>query len=268
MSALARWDAFLAQIKGRHEQVRAEALAAGRQLIAGVATGGDYLPLSHQLGAVKHRLMELEGKIMDTWHAQVDDAILNEGTPVPVRDAACDKGIALRHALDDAREELEIGLMAELARTRYQVATSQQQPVLCGGCGAQYQPPHSFRLVEWRCGNCGGGLRYDPSELLRSAGAIGTHPISHEAAAAEWREMQAAQRRASAARSPCPLYLLKAYEAAQIAYWRKYLATRAWFEPELGRDPEMEVRKRMEQWYVYSADQEEEWRSAGRPRAI
>lgn len=268
MSALARWDGFLAQIKGRHEQVRAEALAAGRQFIASVATGGDYLPLSHQLGAVKHRLQDLEGKIMDTWHAQVEDAILDEGNPVPIRDMACEKGIALHHALDDAREELEISLMAELARTRYQVATSQLQPIVCARCNAQYQPPHSFRLVEWPCGNCGAGLRFDPSELLRSAGAIGTHPISHEAANAEWREMQAADRRARGARSPCPLHLLKAYEAAQIAYWRKYLATRAWFEPELGRDPEMEVRKRMEQWYVYSAEQEETWRAAGGPRAI
>jgi hypothetical protein len=267
MSALARWDGFLAQIESRHAQVRNEAIAAGRQFIAGVTGGGDYLPLSHQLGAVKHRLQELEAKIMDTWHAQVDDAVLEEGNPVPVRDAACQKGIAIQHALEDARDELEIGLMAELARARYQAATAALTPVVCARCGAQFQPPHSFRLVEWAC-SCGGALRYDPSELMRSAGAIGTHPISQEAAVAEWREMVAADRRAKAVRSPCPLPLLKAYEAAQIAYWRRYLATRAWFEPELGRDPEMEVRKRMEQWYVYSADQEQAWVAAGRPRAI
>ncbi len=268
MPALLRWDAFLAQIQGRHEQVRAEAQAAGRQFIAGVAAGGDALQLSHQLGAVKHRLQELEAKIMETWHAQVDDAILNEGAPVSVRDAACDKGISLQHVLEDARDEMEIGLLSELARARYQVATAQLEPVACAGCGAQVEPPHSFRLVEWACAGCGGPMRYDPSELMRSAGAIGTHPISQEAAVAEWRAMQAADRRARGARSPCPLSLLQASEAAQIAYWRRYLATRAWFEPELGRDPEMEVRSRMEQWYQYTADQEEAWRAAGRPRAI
>jgi hypothetical protein len=128
MSALARWDAFLAQIQGRHEQVRAEAQAEGRPFIASVAGGGDYLPLSHQLGAVKNRLYDLERKLMETWHAQVDDAILNEGNPVPVRDAACQKGIDLQHALEDAREEAEIGLMAELARARYQAATASQPP--------------------------------------------------------------------------------------------------------------------------------------------
>ena len=267
MPALDRWDAFLAQIKSRHEQVRAEAQAEGRQFIAGVAGGGDYLPLSYQLSAVKNRLLDLEQKVMETWHAQVDDAILNEGNPVPVRDAACQKGIDLQHALEDARDEAEIGLMAELARARYQAAMATLQPVQCPRCLMTFQPPHSFRLIEWAC-QCGGVLRYDPSELMRSAGTIGTHPISQEAAVNEWRAMVAADRRAKDARSPCPLSLLQAYEAAQIAYWRRYLATRAWFEPELGRDPDMEVRKRMEQWYVYSAEHEEAWRAAGRPRAI
>ncbi len=267
MSALARWDAFLAQIASRHEQVRNEAIAAGRAFIAEVSGGGDPLPLSHQLGAVKHRLQDLESKIMDTWHAQVDDAILEEGNPVPVRDAACAKGIALGHQLEDAREEMENSLFAELARARYQVATAALRPISCARCGAQVAPPQSFRLVEWQCA-CGAALRYDPDELMRSAGAIGTHPVSQESALAQWRAMRVADRNVRAARSPCPLPLLVAYEAAQIAYWRTYLAARAWFEPELGRDLEMEVRRRMEQWYQYSADQEEAWVRAGRPRAI
>lgn len=268
MSALARWDGFLAQIKSRHEQVRAEAQAAGREFIAQVTHGGDPQPLSHQLGAVKHRLSDLETKIMDTWHAQVDDAIMNEGNPVSVRDAACQKGIDLGHQLEDARDELETSLFAELARARYQVATAAQAPVTCARCQAQYAPPQAFRMVEWPCGNCGAAVRYDPDELMRSAGALGTHPVSQEAAIVEWRAMRAADRRMRAARSPRPLAVLKDSEAAQIAYWRRYLAARAWFEPELGRDPEMEVRRRMDQWYLYTADQEEAWVAAGRPRAV
>lgn len=267
MSALARWDAFLAQIKGRHEQVRAEAGTAGRAFIATVAAGGDYQPLSHQLGAVKHRLHELEAKIMDTWHAQVDDAILDEGNSVEARDAACAKGVALGHVLEDARDDLEIALMAELARARYQAAQAALQPVACGGCGAQYQPPHSFRLVSFTCG-CGATVSYDPDELMRSAGAIGTHPVAQEAAAAEVAAMRAADRAARAARSPRPLHLLQAWESTQIAYWRRYLAARAWFEPELARDPALEVRKRMEQWYQLTAEHEEAWRAAGRPRQV
>lgn len=267
MSALARWDAFLTQIQHRHEQVRTEATASGRAFIAQVAGGGDYTPLSHQLGAVKHRLQDLEAKIMDTWHAQVDDAITDEGNPVEVRDAACAKGVALGHRLEDARDDLEIALMAELARARYQAAQAALAPATCGACRAQYQPPHGFRQVDFTCA-CGATVTYDPGELMRSAGAIGAHAVAQESAAAEVAAMRAADRAARGARSPCPLHLLQAWEAAQIAYWRKYVVARAWFEPELGRDPALEVRKRMEQWYVYTAEQEEAWRAAGSRRAV
>ena len=58
MSALARWDAFLAQIEGRHRDVIAEAEASARAAIATLAAGGDYLPLSHQLSAIDARLRD------------------------------------------------------------------------------------------------------------------------------------------------------------------------------------------------------------------
>jgi hypothetical protein len=69
-----------------------------------------------------------------------------------------------------------------------------------------------------------------------------------------------------AMRPPRPLAPVKAYELAQIAYWRTYLKARAWFEPELARDPAMEIRRRMQQWYESHAEFEEGWVAAGRPR--
>ena len=106
MSALARWDAFLARIEQRHGEVIAAAEVAARAFIAEVASGGDVTPLSHQLMAVEARLQALESNIIDTWHARVDDAILEEGHGIPARDAAHAKGEALEDRLDDAREEL------------------------------------------------------------------------------------------------------------------------------------------------------------------
>ncbi|MEZ4403981.1 MAG: hypothetical protein R3B06_28410 [Kofleriaceae bacterium] len=267
MSALARWDAFLAQISTRHQQVRDETQASERGFIATVAGGGDPQPMSHRLAAVKHRLMELESKIADTWHAKVDDAICDEGNPTEVRDAAFAKGRALGHHLADARDEAEIALLAELARARYQAAVATAMPVVCPACGASGAPPHGFRQVELTC-QCGRAVVYAPSDLMQSAGALGAHPISQEAAVVEWRAMNAAERAMHAVRPPAPLALIQAYEAAQIAYWYKYITARAWFEPELGRDVPMEVRKRLEQFYVFTADHEPAWREAGRPRAI
>src|SRR5207249_4628347 len=94
MSALARWDAFLAQIEARHAEVRGEAEAAARAFIATAA--GDSGPLSDQLMAVRSRLQELETRIADTWHAKVDAAIGDEGHGIAARDAAFAKGEVVR----------------------------------------------------------------------------------------------------------------------------------------------------------------------------
>ena len=80
--------------------------------------------------------------------------------------------------------------------------------------------------------------------------------------------MRNAERALHAIRPPRTLAPIKAYEHSQIAYWQRYIAVRASVqEPILARDPALEVRSRMEQWYVYTAEFEEAWVAAGRPRA-
>jgi hypothetical protein len=224
MSALARWDAFLAQIAGRAAAVRDEAEASARAFIANVASGGDHQPLSNQLMAVRSRLQELESMLTNTWHAQVDDAISAEGHPPSVRDAASAKGDALRHKLEDERDELEPRIFAELVRQR--AAHGQLDSVM----------------------------------------SLAAHAVAQEAAVLEWRAMRSAERALHAMRPPRSLSIVQAYEAAQVTYWRKYLAVRAQYEPILARDPALEIRSRMEQWYVYFAEFEEAWVAAGRPR--
>lgn len=266
MSALARWDAFLNQIDTRYRQVLAEAEAAGRDMIARVAAGGDYQPMSHQLMAVASRLQDLETKITDTWHAQVEQAIFDAGGTVADRDHAFVRGDALRHALSDLREELEPRLFAELARQRFRHAIASLPAPVCGWCGARYQPPLAFRAIELPCPSCGARITFEPGELMRTVAAIGTHAVAQEAVNREWRAMRIAERQMHAIRPPRPLEAVVAYEASQIAYWRAYLGVRAHFEPELARDPAMEIRSRMEQWYVSFAEFEEAWVRAGRPR--
>jgi len=261
MSALRRWDAFLAQIEGRHREVRTEAFAAALHSVSGLAAGGDHLPLSHQLSAVDNRLHDLERKIIDTWHEKVDDAICAEGHGERVRDAARDKGLALQHALDDERQELSIRVMADLARQRYKNAVAQHRPPACSGCRAPLATPVSFRALELRC-RCGVVTVWQPSELMVSVAGIGTHPMSQEAATVEWRAMRAAERALETLRPPHALAAVKTYEKAQIAYWRAYLKARAWFEPELARDPAMEIRRRMQPWYESHAELAPMWRDS------
>lgn len=266
MSAIARWDAFLAQIEDRHRRVIAEAEASGRGFIASVAAGGDVTPLSHQLMAVESRLQDLESAIIDTWHAKVEDAIFAEGYGVEVRDAEYLKGEAVKDRLDDAREELSPRLHAELANHRFEYALATSRAIYCTFCGAPGPRPLTFRAVELRCQTCQAGTVFDPGELMRSVAAVGAHAVAQVAALVEWRAMRAADRRARRLRPPVPLAAIVESERSQIAYWRTYLMVRASFEPELARDPGLEIRSRMEQWYVSHAEYEEEWVRAGRPR--
>jgi hypothetical protein len=101
-----------------------------------------------------------------------------------------------------------------------------------------------------------------------SVAAIAAHAVAQEAAVHEWRAMRAVERALHAIRPPVPLEPIKAYERAQITYWRAYLRVRSQFEPILARDPALEIRSRMEQWYVYTAEHEPAWVAAGRPREV
>ncbi|HEU0036973.1 MAG TPA: hypothetical protein VFQ53_40460 [Kofleriaceae bacterium] len=267
MSALQRWDGFLAQIEGRHRQVIADGEASIRQQIASIAGGGDVLPISHQLMAVKSRLQQLQTMIPETWHAKVEDAIFADGHGVPERDAAWAKGEVLRHRMDDETEELEPRLLSELARQRFQHAQAQHRPARCAHCGAELAVGPAFRIVEVAC-PCGARTAVEPSELMRSVAAVGTHALAQEQATQEWRAMRVAERRLHAIRPPRPLDVVVEYERAQIAYWRRYLGARSQMEPELARDPALEIRSRMEQWYTSGAEAEESWVRAGRPRQI
>jgi|GEM_PF-1135700 len=263
--AIARWDALLAQITGRHHDVRVEAEAAARRFVAEVAAGGDVLPLSHQLMAVSARLQDLERKIIDTWHAQVEQAIFDDGCGVAERDREYAKGLAAQRALDDLREELEPRVFAELSRQRYAHALTAAHAVVCGACGVRRGGGVWFRATELTCG-CGARLLFEPGDLMRSVTAIGAHSIAQEAAVVEWRAMRAAGHRLHDLRPPRPLAAVVDYERAQIAYWRAYLAVRGRFEPEVARDPGMELRARMEAWYVSQAEYEPAWVAAGRLR--
>src|SRR5678809_611152 len=139
-------------------------------------------PLSHQLMAVEARLQALESNIIDTWHARVDDAILEEGHGIPARDAAHAKGEALEDRLDDAREELSPRLFAELARVRFDHALASTRDIHCRFCGAAGPRPLSFRALELRCATCQAATVFDPGELMRSVAAVGTHALAQVAA--------------------------------------------------------------------------------------
>lgn len=260
-----RWNGFLRQIGDRAQKVREEALAASQAIVAQIATV-DNTALSNAWSGVESRLQELERMIIDTWHQKVDQAFADEGASGEVRAAAYEQGDDFKFQLENLREALGIHIQAEVARRLWQLALAEFRGRFCPGCGSQIPLALTFRTTELTCGKCGARSTFEPSTLLRGAGASGAHALPQEAVQREWMAMRAADRAARKVRPPCPFALLKAYELAQITYWRAYVAHRAEIEPELGRDPALEVRSRMEPFYQYQAQHEPEWVAAGSPR--
>jgi len=265
MSARARWSAFLQQIGERHAVVCAEAIEGAREAL--VAAGYDPSPIGQAMSAVGSRLSDLERRIIDTWNEKVEPTYEAEGIPHDVAMADRARGEELAWNLENAREAATQKIHADAARTIYAHALQGQRDRLCPTCGAPLDIPLVARAINVTCARCRAIATFEPGMAMRTALAIGAHALSWEAAYPQWLAMRVAERRVKSVRPPAPVALLKEHERAQIAYWWSYFQTRGHLEPEV-RDVAREVRARMDAWYTYSAEHEEAWRAAGRPREV
>lgn len=262
-AALARWEAFLAQIAARHAAICAEAEEGSRAALA--ACDHDVTPLSHAWMAVNDRLMDLEQRIASTWHEKVEAVFEAEGLDRGLQLRELERGNDLAFELENRREITEQRSFALAARELHGRALRAQVDRSCGHCGVELPIPVTYRAINVSCRHCGTRVTFEPGTVARMAVASGSHALAWEAAMPEWIAMRRAERAIRLHRSPVPLALLKAHEHAQIAYWWKYFSTKAHFEPEV-RDVSREVRARLQPWWTM-ATTEEAWRQAGDPRA-
>lgn len=262
-AAKIRWEAFLKQIEDRHAAICDEARSGSKAAFAQLGT--DTTPISHAWMAVRDRLLELESRIIDTWNQKVEAVFEAEGVDRPTQMSERRRGEDLKFELENRREAAELGTFADVAREMHKRALETQPERNCVHCGAPLSIPVTYRAMNLTCPHCRSVVTFEPGSLARIAMATGSHAMAWEASHPEWLAMRVAERRIRDHRSPTPLAVLKGYEQAQIAYWFKYIGSRAHFEPEL-RDVPMEVRSRMGFWWT-QMESEEEWRKAGSPRA-
>ena len=263
MSARApeRWAGFLSQIRERHGAVCAEAEAS---LLATLrAANHDPNVLATAWAPLHHRLQELETKIIETWDKQVEGVFESEGYPRDLQATEREKGEELRFALENAHQATEMRILATGAREMYARAVASQRAAACPRCGAALTVPFTYQAINVAC-PCGSTFVFEPAPMARNVVAFGAHPLAWEAAQAEWLSMRDAERRYRRTRPPVPIAVIKHYERSQIAFWTRYVGHRAHFEPAMQNVP-LEVRSRMEAFYR-SAEHEEEWVRAGRPR--
>jgi hypothetical protein len=258
-----RWDAFLAKLRGRADDVLAEARAGSRALLE--QTDDDVQPLSNAWDAIRARMLDLGAKIDEVWRAEVDPKLEAAGAPGEVLDREREKGRALRDALDVEYERQRVSAFGEAARRLLARAAEPVPDVACPRCGFRFAPPVSRYAVEVACGHCRAVVTCQPSRwIFVIEGAA--HMLAEESAFPAWlaaHEAEEASRRTRGRR----IELMVAEEAARIAHARAYFGAIAARIPERAATLDHDVRARLGHWYA-SIENEPVWIAAGRPRSL
>ncbi len=261
---IARWDGFLAKIKGRFEQIMEESRQGCAMLFQ--QSGGDPLPMSNAWTGMHSRAQDLEMKVNDTFNDSVEEAFDDVDAPGEVVDREREKGLALVEWMERERERTRIQIFADMGRQMWEQGLAEQKGHFgCTQCGGQLEIPHTVATVNVTCPYCSAVVTFEPGTRLRMASNY-VHNFAEQDAWAEWNAMQDAEKAYHDARNPT-IEHFKTWEAAQITYWRKYLQAQATWLPEKQAALETDLRGKMRHWYD-RVDKEKAWVQAGRPRTI
>jgi phage FluMu protein Com len=262
---IARWDGFLKNIKERFDQIMQESRDGCAQLFA--ESNYDPIPMGNAWSAMERRAKELSTKIDETWRQQVEPKFEEANVARPIIAQQSQKGDAMRDWMELEIEKTRIGIYCKCARDVAEVeARERQGGVPCKQCGAPLAVPHTFRVINVPCAHCRTINEYEPGTRTRYTEASCLHSLCQESAWSEYVAMHEAERAYKRAR-PSTLQHIQTWEAAQIAYHRKYLTTRLQYLPDQAPSFAKDLAGRMEHFYVYGVQNEAAWIQAGRPRA-
>lgn len=260
-----RWDGFLKNIRERFEQIMQESRDGCAQMLA--ETNYDPIPMGNAWGAMERRAKDLITKVDETWRQQVEGKFEEAGVPRPVIDAEARKGDGMREWIEVEIERTRIGIYCKLARDVAEMDVRERQGGYpCKQCGAPLPAPVTFRVLNLTCAHCRTVNEFEPGTRTRYVEASCLHSLCQEAAWNEWLAMQQAERAFKRAR-PHTIQHIQTWEAAQIAYHKKYLTTRLQYLPDQAPSYAKDLAGRMEHFYVYTIPNDAEWVKAGRPRA-
>ncbi len=262
---VARWDGFLKSIKDRFDQIMQESREGCAQLLA--ESNYDPIPMGNAWGAMERRAKDLSTKVDETWRQQVEPKFEEASVARPIIAQQSQKGDAFRDWMALEIERVRIEIYCKLARDVAALdAQEKQGGYPCKQCGAPLAVPHTFRVVNLACVHCRTVNEYEPGTRTRYVEASCLHSLCQESA---WNEFVAMNQADDAYRRARPhtIQHLKNWEAAQIAYHRKYLTTRLTYLPDQAATFAKDLEGRMEHFYVYTVQNDAEWIKAGRPRA-
>ncbi len=262
---VARWDKFLASIYERFTTIMAEAQAGCAQLL--VDNDYDTSAFSVAWSAMENRAKQLGSKMSDTWDDKVSPMFDELDLEPGIEDRERRKADALDDRMEVELEGMRTRVFADAARAVWQRAVTEAPPSLsCSQCGAPMPVPSTLASVNVNCPHCSAVVTYEPGMRLRSIEHFCVHPLAEEASWPQWIARHQADKTLRDTRGET-IELLKAYEHAQIEYWRAYLTLRAQLLPDKAADFDKDLRGKMQYWYNL-VDRSGPWIAAGRPRAI
>jgi hypothetical protein len=263
--AIARWDKFLASIESRLQEVLAEARQGCAMLLQ--QSDLDPMAMSNAWTAMELRAKSLGSKVADTWSEKVEPALEQADVPSPVVATPRDKADALQRRIEVEVERTRVQVFAGAAREIWQRAVAEApRSLACTQCAAELAAPQSIVSVNVTCTHCRAVNTFEPGMRARMIEHFCAHPLSEEASWDAWVALREAEARFHAQRDP-KLADFKAYEVAQIGYWKRYLEARAGILPHLAPALDADLRGKLQHWYV-RVQHEKAWAEAGRPKAL
>ena len=161
----ARWDAFLANIRDRAQDILDQAQSGCLALF--VQGGHDPYTMGNALPAVRHRLLELGSKVQDTWQEKVGHAMSSAGLRWETGMTEEHRKLgATQRWLEAAYDGFETRIQADAARMLAGLLEKQVPAQLsCTQCGSPIALPRVYFAVNLPCGSCHSVNTFEPGEL-------------------------------------------------------------------------------------------------------
>lgn len=260
-----RWQAFLAKIDGRLDELIAEATQGVEALAAQYPT--DTMPLGNAMSGLDNRIQQLRDKIDETWDSKVDEQF----TDADDGDGFLDKGLDAKRDFEIAFDEKwtlwKCRAVADYHRKMLPlVQEALAKPVFCTNCGAPLGAGNAVQTVAITCKSCDAVVQVTPEAVVQIyyGGGAG-HAFGEERSAPirfqieRFREEVDRWRRAREW-APEPIESMDKWEQLELSYWQTYAQAKAEL---LGQPVDQElVDSRMRDFRKWNLENDQRWRKA------
>ena len=254
-----RWDAFIAKIHGRYQEVIAEADAGFADLIASDPT--DTITYGNAMMGIHARVQGLTKMLGDTFQNQVSPKLSG-----PEERQCSDKLDAARNAIDGDWERRKATYETNIYRALWpRVQAAMQKGAPCTSCGRELRLTVPYNVEAITCPGCRTVNQVAPDPIVSTYFGGAPHAFALAAAMPKREAVDAQRRRANEWRrarewADEPIESLLEWERLERDYWTTYYATHSSISPLSDKDRQEYIESRMRPFYEALERSEDAWR--------